>query len=119
MEDDGEIAPIDADRLDDHENTAAREAVVEVDLVDQKAIRSIASHLKKTASGKSLSEDRVLEMSETLYAKTCQIIVSGKASDEQIEKAAELFSEDKTSLLERLGVDYNPETNLLKNLFSK
>lgn len=119
MEDEGEIAPIDADRLDDYQNAEAREEVVEVDVVDQRAINSIAAHLKKTASGESLSEDKLIEMSESLYAKTCQIIISGNASDEQIEKAAELFSEDRGSLLNRLGVDDNPEANLLKNLFSK
>jgi hypothetical protein len=119
VEDEGEIAPLDADRLDDYQNAEAREEIVEVDLIDQRAIASVAANLKKTATGQTLSEDRLFEMSESLYAKTCQMIASGQASDQQIDKAAELFSEDRTDLLDRLGVQDNPEANLLKNLFSK
>lgn len=98
MEDDGEIAPIDADRLDDHRNLAVDG--FETLSPDDLAIQSIAKKL--AASRPNDPEAKINQLAEDIYAKLCQLIASGKATDMQLSKASELFSEDVASIRLRL-----------------
>lgn len=99
LEDDGEIAPLDADRLDDYKTTPAEEEVAALSS-DERAIEEIARKLKSKRP--NLDSGAVFEMAENIYIKTWELLESGKATREQIQKAADLFGESLEDLEKRI-----------------
>jgi hypothetical protein len=103
--DSGEIAPLDADNLDNFKNRASSgEAEVSFgDPKDDHAIKNIIEKLKKTPSGQGKDSDQLQDQAIELYNRFCELIQSNKAKPEQITQAAQLFDEDRDELLERLS----------------
>lgn len=101
----GEIPLLDADRLDDHANAVARGngAASFGDVDDDRALGRLIEKLKGTSVAASKSDEDLQDMAIDLYNKMCDPIRTGRATDEQIARAAQIFGESPDHLSERLA----------------
>lgn len=109
---DGEIPLLDADRLDDHADAAAREiggASPFGDDADGRAIGRLHERLRRTLKGRRMSDEQLEDLAIDLYNRACKLITSGEADEAQIRKTAAMFGEDPEELKARLGVE-EPES---------
>ena len=96
MIEDGEIPFLDADPL--HSGIEAREESTPR-TADDLAIERVCNRLRQQGGR---SEEVLEEISVDLYNKLCENIRSGRASEEQLRSAAELFGENPDDLRARL-----------------
>lgn len=102
----GEIAALDADRLEDLTGVAAKPQATGTrfgDADDDRAIRGMIAQLKRTPSGRSLSDEQLEDRAIAMYNAVCENISSGKASEDQVLRAAQIFGESPTELRGRLA----------------
>ena len=100
----GEIAMIDADRLEDHAAVSIEAETFAGDADDQ-AIANVATKLRRTAAARKLSDDEVEDQAINLYNKLCDLVRSGAATAAQESQAAALFGEPLAELQARLKTD--------------
>jgi hypothetical protein len=100
----GEIALIDADRLEDHAGAAARNTTNSVfgDRDDDRALGRMIAQLKRTPAGARTSDEDLQDKAIDLYNKICDNIRRRTATPEQVAQAAQLFGESPEHLQERL-----------------
>ena len=97
----GEIAFIDAERLDDQSKVAASSSSTSFGAPDDdNAIRHLITILSRRNQG--LDDDQLEDQAISLYNAICSKISSGQATDTEVEKAAKLFDEDPDELIRRL-----------------
>jgi hypothetical protein len=98
--DSGEIAFLDADRLDDYPDIAARSQPADDygDDGDARAIASLARHLR----AKGLSSAEARERAEDAYVKMIQLYDRGQLVGEAFERFAALCGERPDELRARL-----------------
>lgn len=119
--DDGEIAFLDADPLEEATGIETIDSQLEVVDPDTAAINNLVRKLSSTAAGQGASSEKLFDTAAALYSKNCDLIASGKATEEQIEKAAALFGESVESLKARLSEeveDISDEDDLMNNIFN-
>ena len=113
--DSGEIALIDADRLDDHAGVAAKapeSTSAFGDDAEGRAIANVADKLRRAPSSARLSDEQREEQAVDLYNRLCDPIRSGEADETLIAQAAALFGEDGEALRERLLAEKTEDTEL-------
>jgi hypothetical protein len=104
---DGEIgsladSPLQTRNLDEYAEVAAPTVDSDYgDLADERAIARLLRQLRSQPSSQSLSEERLTEKAESLYALLCRQIVDGATGDTLV-KVAELFGEQPEKLRDRL-----------------
>lgn len=87
--------------LDEVTGVAQRETVAVLD-PDEAAIERLAESLGRTATGRKASQERLMQLAEDLYVAFCHRLLSGQATQQEIERMGELLGEKPESLQERL-----------------
>lgn len=103
-QEEGEIAFLDADNIDDYSGRAAMEENTSFGAPDDdKAIRNLIVQLKRRPKLAGLSDEQIEDQAINLYNGICAKIATGQASDQELERAGQLFGEDPDRLLDRLS----------------
>jgi hypothetical protein len=108
----GEIPLLDADRLDDHADAAVElggEPASFGDPADDRAIRRLIEGFRRSRSSRGLSDEEIEDRAIDFYNQACDLIRSGRASQEQLEKTARIFGEDAAALKARLVAERDDE----------
>lgn len=100
----GEIAFLDADNIDDYQSRAAgsdnQASFGAPD--DDRAIRNLIAILKRRPGARASSDEQLEDQAISLYNGICAKISDGTASDAEIKRASELFDENPSDLIDRL-----------------
>ena len=105
----GEIALLDADRLEDHAGVASGGIAEASEDADERAIASTVRKLRRTSHGSRLSDEALEDQAIALYNRLCELITSGEATAAQETQAAALFDEPIEELRARLEAEQAAE----------
>jgi hypothetical protein len=101
----GEIAPLDADRLEDFADVAAKpvNGGGYGDRDDDRAIGRLVEHLRRRRAARELDGEVLEGQAIELYNRLCSHVRSGDAGSEETLRIAALFGESAEHLRERLA----------------